>query len=251
MQITSRLRITSRVWRVGLFTGLLLVLAIISGLVFPRPALAAGTWEGQIATDVANVRAAPSGSAPVVGTLKRGQKVGVVEWVLGDKVVGKNDVWGRIGDGQYVYSGMLAKATSAPPPPPATAPTSGRWIDVNLTQQVATAYEGRKPVYTAVVSTGTVGWGTPRGTFPVQRRVASTTMDSSSLAVSVSEPYRIPDVKWVQYLTKWGHAIHSNYWKWDSPFGVPTSHGCIGMKEADAAFFWSFATLGTPVVIHD
>jgi lipoprotein-anchoring transpeptidase ErfK/SrfK len=32
---------------------------------------------------------------------------------------------------------------------------------------------------------------------------------------------------------------------------MPGSHGCIGMAPADAQWFWSFATVGTPIVIHE
>lgn len=138
-----------------------------------------------------------------------------------------------------MYSGVLAKPLPSTPPPPPAAPTSGRWIDVNLTQQIATAYEGTKAVYAAVVSTGAPGWDTPAGTFHILRRVANETMDSSGIGIPDNAPggYDLKNVLYTQYFTDYGHAIHDNHWKWDSPFGVPTSHGCVGMKEYDAAFF--------------
>lgn len=224
--------------------------ALLIGTFAPGTASAAGIWEGQVATDSANVRAGPSRNAAVVGRLDAGQPIGVAQWVIGEKVVGSNDVWGRVGQGRYVYSGVLTKQLPSRPPAPPSAPRSDRWIDVNLTQQVATAYKGSTPVYMALVSTGTPGWETPVGTFPITRRAANVTMDSGTLAVAVPVPYRLPNVLWAQYFTRWGHALHSNYWKWDSPFGVPTSHGCVGMKERDAAFFWEFAQVGTPIVVH-
>jgi lipoprotein-anchoring transpeptidase ErfK/SrfK len=47
-----------------------------------------------------------------------------------------------------------------------------------------------------------------------------------------------------------GDAIHTNYWKAKDVFGIPTSHGCVGMPEPDAHWIWNFATVGTPMVLH-
>ena len=48
-----------------------------------------------------------------------------------------------------------------------------------------------------------------------------------------------------------GAAIHENYWRRPATFGMPGSHGCIGMAPADAAWFWDFSAVGTPLVIHE
>jgi lipoprotein-anchoring transpeptidase ErfK/SrfK len=29
-----------------------------------------------------------------------------------------------------------------------------------------------------------------------------------------------------------------------------SSHGCVGLRYADAQFFWNFATLGTRMEVH-
>ena len=46
-----------------------------------------------------------------------------------------------------------------------------------------------------------------------------------------------------------GYAIHGTYWH-DS-FGHPMSHGCVNLTEADAAWLYHWAPLGTPVVVRD
>lgn len=204
-----------------------------------------------VSSDALNVRTAPSAGAPSVGKLHQGDQVTVTGWVEGQVLVGKNNVWAQVGPGQYVYTTYLSREKPAAPPPMPSGAPRGRWIDVNLTQQVMTAYEGSTPTYWALVSTGMPGWQTPAGIFPIQKRVENETMDSSTLAVTSPDSYRLTNVLYTQYFTKWGHAIHDNYWKWDSPFGVPTSHGCIGLPEQAARFFWDFATTGTPVFIHD
>ena len=129
-----------------------------------------------------------------------------------------------------------------------------RWIDVNLTLQAATAYEGAGPVRSVRISTGRPGWETPRGLFTVQRRVENETMDGTTLLGQdprgEGASYKVEHVRWTQYFTPDGSAIHENYWRNPATFGMPGSHGCIGMASADAAWFWDFAQIGTPLVIH-
>jgi len=45
-----------------------------------------------------------------------------------------------------------------------------------------------------------------------------------------------------------GYAIHGTYWH--SNFGRPMSHGCVNMRTQDAAWLYSWAVVGTPVVTH-
>jgi hypothetical protein len=136
---------------------------------------------------------------------------------------------------------------------PNRAPFPSRWIDVNLTTLRATAYEGEKPVHVAPVTSGKPGWETVTGTFYVRYRVASETMDSMTIGVPHDSPegYLLKNVLYTQYFTGEGDAIHSNYWQPEWVFGqANTSHGCVGMRTSDAGFFWSFANVGTPIVIH-
>jgi lipoprotein-anchoring transpeptidase ErfK/SrfK len=124
-----------------------------------------------------------------------------------------------------------------------------RWVDVNLTAQTATAMIGANPYRTALVTTGKAGWETPVGEFRIGYRVYDETMTSAS--IGAEEYYVLQHVMFTQYFTNQGHALHLNYWRPDSVFGaVPTSHGCVGMRYADAEFFWNFVGNGSRVVIH-
>jgi lipoprotein-anchoring transpeptidase ErfK/SrfK len=224
------------------------------GVAPPVPAAAALTWRGSAGRD-GYVRAGPTRSAARVGELQPGQSVEVLRWVGGEEVEKENTTWADLGGGRFVYSALLrSQAVAATPHPPADAPRSGRWIDVNLTLQVSTAYDGERPLRSALVSTGRPGWETPRGTFSVQRRVPKETMDGSTLLGQgpggAGATYRVENVHWTQYFTADGAAIHENYWRNPALFGIPSSHGCIGMRPADAAWFWEFATIDTPIVIH-
>lgn len=140
-----------------------------------------------------------------------------------------------------------------PPPNPPALPIElpgERWVDVDLSQQTATAMVGDTAVYTALVTTGKPGWETPVGTWYIVARVENETMTSSS--IGAEEYYVLENVLYTQYFTTVGHALHLNYWRDDSYFGrVPSSHGCVGMRYADARFFWEFLRLGSRVTVHE
>jgi lipoprotein-anchoring transpeptidase ErfK/SrfK len=125
-----------------------------------------------------------------------------------------------------------------------------RWVDVDLSDQVARAMVGNDVYHTALVTTGKDGWETPVGTFRIQFRVYDETMTSAS--IGAEEYYVLDHVLFTQYFTNEGHALHLNYWRPDSVFGNQrTSHGCVGMRYQDAELFWNFVGVGSRVVIHE
>jgi hypothetical protein len=216
---------------------------------------AATNWHG-VAGLAVHRRDAPNRARPSVGLLQAGEPVRVVRWVSGEAVEPHNDTWAELADGTFVYATTLRRAGDmTSPAPPAAAPTVGRWIDVNLTEQIATAYDGQTVVRTALISSGRPGWETPQGTLRVLRRVECDTMDSAMLigrvTTGVVTRCKVEHVRYVQYFTDDGAAIHENYWRRPATFGIPGSHGCIGMAPADAAWFWEFTTVGTPLLVHE
>lgn len=128
--------------------------------------------------------------------------------------------------------------TPAPPSPPSQT-HSGKWIDVNLSTQTVTAYEGQTPVYTALASTGTQWTPTVVGTYEIYVKYASTTMSGPG--------YYLPNVPYTMYFYK-GYGLHGTYWH--SNFGTPMSHGCVNLATPDAEWFYNWAPIGTPVVSH-
>ena len=121
-----------------------------------------------------------------------------------------------------------------------------RWVLVDIEKQQASAMIGDRAIHTALVTTGKEGWETPRGSFAIIYRVANETMTSAS--IGAEEDYVLKDVLYTQYFTTEGHALHLNYWRSADYFGrTPSSHGCVGMRLADAEFFWRFAKTGTRV----
>jgi hypothetical protein len=72
----------------------------------------------------------------------------------------------------------------------------------------------------------------------------------TSASIGAEEYYVLEDVLYTQYFTTVGHALHLNYWRSDDYFGSTRSSRAVGMRLADAEFFWNFATVGTRVTIE-
>lgn len=236
----------------------LAALALAFALALGAPSWGVGVAEAApllnklyVAADAANLRAAPTLSARVVGTVGYGGFVMVSGPVVGEMVEG-NPIWYRTQSGNYIAEVVTTNAPGSTGLT-FTGPPNERWIDIDVSANRVRAMQGDVPVFVAKVVTGRPGLDTPLGTFRVQWRVKSRTMDSSTVGIPLDEPdaYLIPRVRWAQYFTNEGHAIHGNYWVPPELFGSgKTSRGCVGLANADAMVLWDFAGPGTKVVIH-
>ena len=121
--------------------------------------------------------------------------------------------------------------------PPSTGGT--RWIDVDLSEQTVRAYEGNTVVRAMIVSTGLPQYPTPPGRFRIYAKYPSITMSGPG--------YYLTGVPHSMFFYR-GYALHGTYWH--SNFGRPMSHGCINLTKADAAWLYTWASVGTEVVIH-
>ena len=139
-----------------------------------------------------------------------------------------------------------------PPPPkpaapaqPQVDPNAEKWLEVSLSQQYAWARQGDVVLWEGYVSTGKEKFETPAGTFFVNSKLKSQTMEG----VIGGEYYDVPDVPNVMYFTDRGHAIHGTYWH--NNFGTPMSHGCVNLPMDVAEWMYGWAPLGMRVDIHD
>jgi lipoprotein-anchoring transpeptidase ErfK/SrfK len=182
---------------------------------------------------------------------KKMVSAGELEWRTAVKLTGKQKMAGdhlyyEAADGFYVDDRSAGRVDPAKKMP-AWGKNGEKWIDVNITKQVLVAYEGTKPVYTTLVSSGEAGLGDPettkstkRGIFRIHTKYASITMDSDI----VGEEFELRDVPYVQYFEN-GYALHGAYWH--DVFGQPKSHGCVNLAPEDARrlFFWTEPQLPT------
>jgi len=118
-----------------------------------------------------------------------------------------------------------------------------RWIDVNLTSQRLTAYEGDEAVLSTLISSGTWNHPTVTGQFRIWLRFESQTMDGRLLGYD----YYLENVPYVMYFYQ-DYALHGTYWH--SNFGTPMSHGCVNLATADAGWLFNWSSIGTLVNVH-
>lgn len=121
-----------------------------------------------------------------------------------------------------------------------TSSGSGKWIDVNLSEQLLSAYEDGVLVFATWVSTGTEEYPTPTGTYAI--------LDRAPYEDMTGPDYYLPDVPNVLLFERPSYAIHGTYWH--DNFGQPMSHGCINLTIPDSDWLYSWAPDGTPVDIH-
>src|SRR3954471_15190469 len=120
-----------------------------------------------------------------------------------------------------------------------------RRIDVDLSAQHLTAYEGNTPVYQAPVATGKDGFNTPTGTYAIYSKYPMESMSGSA----GGETWYVPDIPFVQYVVG-GVALHGTYWHDQWGTGFRLSHGCINLNIDDAEWLYEWADVGTQVDIH-
>lgn len=137
---------------------------------------------------------------------------------------------------------MLSQLKPAHPEIPADVGEHEKWIDIDLTRQQLVAFEGRRPVFATLISSGRKNpsdpehnYATPPGVYRIREKHVTATMDADTAS---DGPYSIEDVPWVMYF-QGSYAIHGAFWH-DS-FGNQRSHGCVNMSPEDARtlFAWS------------
>lgn len=147
----------------------------------------------------------------------------------------------------FIYVGQMLRIHTPPPVDPANlfavagAPADGRRvIQVDLSDQTLSAWQGDVRVFHTTVSTGKAATPTIIGDFAIGTKYSSQHM--------VGDDYDLPGVPWVMYFHG-GYAIHGAYWH--ANFGTPTSHGCINMRIPEAEALYAWADAGTAVVVRE
>ncbi|MEZ4372139.1 MAG: L,D-transpeptidase [Polyangiaceae bacterium] len=185
------------------------------------------------------------------GKLERGERLGWREYIAlsgkVERIQGVRMVEAR--NGRWLRSEDL-KTAAKPRSLPSWARKGRKWIDISIVSQTLVLWEGDKPIYATLVSTGRDGLGdpkktlsTPRGTFNIYQKHVTTTMDSNV----ADHEFELRDVPWVMYF-KGGYAIHGAYWHDD--FGRSRSHGCVNVAPVDARYVFQWATPKVPEHWH-
>ncbi|KOT86209.1 lipoprotein, partial [Streptomyces sp. NRRL F-5755] len=116
-----------------------------------------------------------------------------------------------------------------------------------------------KTIKTIPISTGSKDHPTYNGKMVISEKHQQTRMDGSTVGFTNNDgkgEYVIPDVPHAMRLTSSGTFLHGNYWDKTTFGNANTSHGCIGLKDAqgagdpdtDGAWFYQNSLIGD--VVH-
>jgi lipoprotein-anchoring transpeptidase ErfK/SrfK len=217
-----------------------------------------GLFQGTV-TSSANVRTAPSTSAPIQSVAAPGTVVTVYAQVAGSSAWAGN-LWDRISPLRmaplYIYSGLVQQPSNGGPAPSAT----GKVMVVYISKQWLYAYDNGQQVFDTPVTTAQPGLVTPLGTYHIFSHKHPTTFYSPWPPGS---PYYYPPTH-INYAMGWrtgGYYIHDSYWR--SVFGPGTNvphldpvdgwltgtHGCITAPLNAVIWLYNWAPNGTTLIV--
>ena len=132
-------------------------------------------------------------------------------------------------------------------PQPAPDTSSGKSIEVSISQQHVWAYENGQEVYSFVASTGMRN-STRIGNFSV--------LDKIPNAYGSTWNIWMPDWMGIYYSGTLENGFHalpilpSGATLWEGFLGTPISYGCIVLGTWDAEQLYNWSEVGVPVTIH-
>jgi hypothetical protein len=109
-------------------------------------------------------------------------------------------------------------------------------VVLDLSRQLAFAYDGRELVAVSTISSGSKNHLSPVGVFPILEKKR---MHRSIRYDNAPMPY-------MQRINEYGVALHAGHLP-----GYPASHGCIRLPQAFAAKLFAATQVGTEVLIAE
>lgn len=121
---------------------------------------------------------------------------------------------------------------------------TGRYIDVNLSQQMLRLIEGKNLIAEYKVSTGKWSMPTPEGVRYIENKSPKAWSAKYGLYMpfwnSIGGGYGIHE------LPEWPNGFKEG----ENHLGTPVSHGCIRLGVGPAETVYNWSPVGTPVYIH-
>lgn len=151
-------------------------------------------------------------------------------------------IWYQVGPNQWIHQFNVARITPIPRP---EGVDTFKWVSVDLYEQTLIAYEGDKPVFATLISSGLKDWATNEGLFHVYLRYERTTMSG---AYQNPDFYFLQEVPWTMYFDG-DIALHGTYWH--DGFGYRHSHGCVNMSISDAKWVYDWSASETDYTVSN
>jgi len=163
-------------------------------------------------------------------------------------------------DGRPEFSEALFYQNPNPYGVDPTVISGRKRIEVSISQQSMTVYQGDQIVLQSLVSTGLSPNDTELGAFHIRLKYELQDMAGFTSATGevvgfedsgtqTANRYEVKDVPDVMYFNFDAEALHGTYWH--NNFGQRMSHGCVNQPLDVAAFMYDFAPLGTAVTVVD
>lgn len=124
--------------------------------------------------------------------------------------------------------------------------TLGKYMDVNLTQQIVSIFENGEILDSYIISSGKRGMETPKGEFSIHNKAPRVW----------SKKYGLYMPFWMAVASDGSFGFHElpewpgGYKEGASHLGIPVSHGCMRLGVGAAKRVYDWAEIGTPVVIY-
>lgn len=124
--------------------------------------------------------------------------------------------------------------------------STGKYIDINLSNQVMTLFEEGVLRDAFLVSSGRAGMATPQGEYVIHNKA----MHPWSKRYLLYMPY------WMAITSDGKYGIHElpewpgGYKEGANHLGRPVSHGCVRLGVGSAKMVYDWASEGTPVIVH-
>ncbi|EKE10728.1 MAG: ErfK/YbiS/YcfS/YnhG [uncultured bacterium] len=122
----------------------------------------------------------------------------------------------------------------------------GKYIDINLSNQIMTIFDQGITLETYLVSSGKRGMETPKGTFKIENKAPR----------PWSKEYGLFMPNWMALVPSGKVGIHElpewpgGYKEGQSHLGTPVSHGCVRLGVGAAKRVYDWAEIGTPVIVY-
>lgn len=122
-----------------------------------------------------------------------------------------------------------------------------QYIEVDLSQQTLYAYKNGNIDRQFLVSTGISKYPTPTGLTYIDKKIP---LHEYKWSYGLNNPdnYDLPNVPW-NLRFRPNLFIHDAYWH--NNFGHPMSHGCVNVNLENSKWTYDWASIGTPVWIHE
>jgi lipoprotein-anchoring transpeptidase ErfK/SrfK len=188
----------------------------------------------------------PSYTAPSYNSAKTGKLYNRLDIIYSYDSKTDGDVdWIKIGPNEWMDHKYIGRVINHPTAPKGV--TNGRWIEVNLYEQVMTVYENNQMIFATLIGSGGAPFYTKPGIFQIYRKIDFEYM-TGAFESDRSDYYYIEQVPYIMYYDD-ARALHGAYW--NNYLGYPGSHGCVNISVADAHWLYDWSNVGDTVYVWD